>query len=68
MRKPELIAAVARETGLPESKAGDVVNSVIATITSTLANGDEVSISGFGTFRVASRPARDGGIRRPASR
>ncbi len=60
MRKPELIAAVAKETGLTESKAGDVVNAVIATITATLAKGDEVSFSGFGTFRVAARPARDG--------
>jgi nucleoid DNA-binding protein len=60
MRKPELIAAVARETGLAESKTTDVVNAMIATITATLAKGDEVSISGFGTFRVANRPARDG--------
>ena len=60
MRKPELIAAVARQTGIPESKAGEVVNAMIETITTTLADGDEVSISGFGTFRVAVRPARDG--------
>jgi DNA-binding protein HU-beta len=60
MRKPDLIAAVARETGLPESKAGDAVNAMISAITKTLASGDEVSISGFGTFRVASRPAREG--------
>ena len=25
-----------------------------------LAQGDEVAISGFGTFRVAARPAREG--------
>jgi DNA-binding protein HU-beta len=60
MRKPELITAVARDTGLPEGKAGDAVNAMIAAITKTLANGDEVSISGFGTFRVATRPAREG--------
>jgi nucleoid DNA-binding protein len=60
MRKPELIAAVARKSGIPESKAADMVNSVFATISEVLAEGDEVAISGFGTFRVAARPARDG--------
>jgi DNA-binding protein HU-beta len=60
MRKPELIAAVAKKNAIPESKATAVVNSVFETIGEVLAEGDEVSISGFGTFRVAHRPARDG--------
>ena len=60
MRKPELISAVAKKTGMPESKAADAVNTVFATISDVLADGDEVAISGFGTFRVAVRPARDG--------
>jgi DNA-binding protein HU-beta len=60
MRKPELIAAVAKKTGMPESKASDAVNSIFTTISDVLADGDEVAISGFGTFRVASRPAREG--------
>ena len=60
MRKPELIAAVAKKTGMPESKASDAVNSVFGTISDVLAQGDEVAISGFGTFRVAARRAREG--------
>jgi len=60
VRKPELIAAVAKKTGMPESKAAVVVNSVFDSIGEVLADGDEVSISGFGTFKVAFRPARDG--------
>jgi len=60
MRKPELIAAVAKKTGMSESKASDAVNSVFGTISDVLAQGDEVAISGFGTFRVAARPAREG--------
>jgi DNA-binding protein HU-beta len=66
MRKPELIAAVAKKNGIPESKATAVVNSVFDTIGEVLADGDEVAISGFGTFRVALRPARDG--RNPQTR
>lgn len=60
MRKPELISAVAEKSGLSETKAANAVNALIGAITSALADGDEVSISGFGTFRVAVRAARDG--------
>jgi DNA-binding protein HU-beta len=60
MRKQDLIRAVARETSKPESQIGPVINSVFDTIQQALADGDEVAISGFGTFRVVERPAREG--------
>ena len=60
MRKPDLVAAVAKQSGLPEAKAAAIVSSVFETISDVLSDGDEVAISGFGTFRVAFRPARDG--------
>jgi DNA-binding protein HU-beta len=60
MRKQDLIRAVARETSKPESQITPVVNAVFDTIQRTLAEGDEVAISGFGTFRVVERPAREG--------
>jgi DNA-binding protein HU-beta len=60
MRKQDLIRAVARETSKPESQVEDIVNSVVLTIQHALAEGDEIAISGFGTFRVVERPAREG--------
>lgn len=60
MRKQDLVAAVAQETGIAESKINQTVTAVFAAIEGALASGDEVSISGFGTFRVTERPARDG--------
>ena len=60
MRKQDLIRAVANDTSKPESHVGDVVNAVFARIQRALAEGDEVAISGFGTFRVVERPAREG--------
>ena len=60
MRKQDLIRAVARDTSKPEAQVSEVVNSVFATIQQALADGDEVAISGFGTFRVVERPAREG--------
>jgi DNA-binding protein HU-beta len=36
------------------------VNAVFDAIERALADGDEVALSGFGTFRVVERPAREG--------
>ena len=60
MRKQELVAEVANETGMPESKVNQAVSAVFSAIEGALAKGDEVSISGFGTFKVTDRPAREG--------
>jgi DNA-binding protein HU-beta len=60
MRKQDLIRAVARDTSKSENQVSDIVNAVFATIQQALADGDEVAISGFGTFRVVERPAREG--------
>ncbi|MBX3070025.1 MAG: HU family DNA-binding protein [Thermomicrobiales bacterium] len=60
MRKQDLVAAVAQETGISESKVSQAVTATFAAIEGALAKGDEVSISGFGTFKVTERPARDG--------
>jgi DNA-binding protein HU-beta len=74
MRKQDLIRAVAKETSQPESRVTPVVNAVFSTIERFLAeqarvkapDRDEVAISGFGSFRVVTRPARVG--RNPQSR
>lgn len=60
MRKQDLIRAVANQTAKPESQIGPVINAVFDAIQQALADGDEVAISGFGTFRVVERPAREG--------
>ncbi|MGI8476533.1 MAG: HU family DNA-binding protein [Thermomicrobiales bacterium] len=60
MRKQDLIRAVAQETSLAESKVAAVVTSLFDVIERALADGDEVAVSGFGSFRVVDRPARAG--------
>lgn len=61
MKKGELIEAVQQAANLDSKKqAEDVVEAVFSTITKTLANGEEVGITGFGTFRVSKRAARMG--------
>ncbi|MCC6314440.1 MAG: HU family DNA-binding protein [Thermomicrobiales bacterium] len=60
MRKQDIIKNVAREAKLTESQATAAVNATIDSIQDALAQGDEVTISGFGSFRVVERAAREG--------
>jgi DNA-binding protein HU-beta len=60
MNKSELIEAVANSAELSKASAGKVVDAVIASITNTLKEGDQVAIAGFGTFLVRHREARTG--------
>ena len=60
MNKAELIDAVAASADLPKASATRAVEAVVEAITATLKGGDQVSLVGFGTFAVKSRPARAG--------
>ena len=61
MTKDGLVEAVMKAAGL-ETKAGAhrIVEAVFDTITKTMARGEDVAITGFGTFRIAKRAAREG--------
>lgn len=43
-----------------KAAAHRAVEAVFETIIKTLSKGEEVAVSGFGTFRVAKRAAREG--------
>lgn len=60
MRKQELVRSVAEATGHSEAQATKAVNAVFDSIQSSLADGEEVTVSGFGSFRVVERSARQG--------
>ena len=60
MNKTELIAATALATGLTKRDSERVLNTALEIITATLANGEKVQLSGFGTFDVRYREARMG--------
>jgi DNA-binding protein HU-beta len=45
--------------------AKQIVDSILAAIVDATAGGDEVSLAGFGKFKLQSRPARSG--RNPAT-
>ena len=60
MKKDELIALVSEKAGITKKSAGEAVNTVIEGITSALEKGDGISFTGFGSFKVIERPAREG--------
>ena len=60
MNKSELIDAVASKTGLSRSDAANATDALLDSIVSTLQQGDQVTLVGFGTFSVRARAARSG--------
>jgi len=58
MNKGDLIEAVFNKIGGTKKAAEEAVDMVFDTITKTLAKGDEVAVSGFGTFLAKKRQAR----------
>jgi DNA-binding protein HU-beta len=64
MNKRDLIDAISGRMG-DRKTATEAVNAVLETIQSTVAKGDKVSITGFGVFEKAIRPART--ARNPAT-
>ena len=60
MRKQDIIREVADAAGLSEAQATKAVNATFDAIQNSLANNDEVQLSGFGSFRVVERAAREG--------
>lgn len=61
MTKAELVAAINAKANLgSKAKADGVLNVVLASITEALANGETVTLTGFGSFKVANRAARVG--------
>jgi len=60
MTKQDLVAAVAAGAGVSKRVASDALEAVLSTVTKELKKGNNVTITGFGTFRVSHRAARTG--------
>jgi DNA-binding protein HU-beta len=60
VNKAELVARVARETGLTKADVSRVLDGVLEWITRSLRRGERVTLVDFGTFLVTRRRARAG--------
>ena len=60
MNKVELADAVATKTGMGKADAEKMLNAFVDVVTEQLKAGSEVTLTGFGTFKVSDRKAREG--------
>jgi DNA-binding protein HU-beta len=60
MNKSDLIAAVAEAAGISKSDAASAVDATFVTIADALKDGVDIRLTGFGSFGVADRAAREG--------
>ena len=61
MIKADIARAVQGKASLTVKEATDAVELVLATLKETLAEGETVKLSGFGTFLVKKRGEKKGG-------
>ena len=60
MQKTDFIKAVAEKASVSQKETKIVIDSALAVITEQLQQGEKVTLTGFGTFEVRSRQAREG--------
>ncbi|KPJ63735.1 MAG: DNA-binding protein [Syntrophobacter sp. DG_60] len=60
MTKAELIAGIAKDTGLTKADSERALNSFLAFAKSTIKKDGRLPLAGFGTFVVVKRKARTG--------
>ena len=65
LTKAQIVDLIHEELPFPKNKSTDVIENLIEIIKSTLANGEDVLISGFGKFCVKNKRERRG--RNPAT-
>jgi DNA-binding protein HU-beta len=65
MNTTELIAKIAEAHGVSKAQAKSILEDIFKDIVDSAASGAEVSLSGFGKFKVKVTPEREG--RNPAN-
>ncbi len=60
MNKSQLIDKIAVGADISKAAAGRALDAIIASVTESLQEGDQVALVGFGTFVVRERAARTG--------
>jgi DNA-binding protein HU-beta len=60
LNKTELIEHIAQHADISKAAATRALEATFSAVTTTLKNGDAVSLVGFGTFVVTERESRTG--------
>jgi DNA-binding protein HU-beta len=65
MNNNDLAESLAASNGLTKANARQLVDDLFTAIVEAAARGEEVSLTGFGKFKIKDTPAREG--RNPAT-
>jgi DNA-binding protein HU-beta len=60
MTKTEFVAKFAEKTGFTKVDSEKAVNAFLETVTDSLKTGEKVVFTGFGSFEVTERAAKEG--------
>lgn len=60
MNKAQLVDQIAAKSELSKADAGKALDAFVASVTDALADGERISLVGFGSFSVDRRDARTG--------
>lgn len=60
MSKDNLVKAISDQTQLPKKEASDALDAIFKVIEQSLSQGEDISLIGFGSFKVSKREERNG--------
>ncbi len=60
MTKAEIVAVVASKTGVEKNAVQNVIEAFMEAVKSTMKNGDNVYLRGFGSFIIKKRAQKTG--------
>ena len=60
MNKDALVAEIAAKNELSKKDVETVTDNMVEIVTKSLQGGNKVTLTGFGTFKVSKRAAREG--------
>ena len=60
MNKGDLVSAIASKTGFTLKDADEAYKAFVTAVIEGLKKGEDVTLAGFGTFKVKERAARTG--------
>lgn len=60
INKDALVDAISEKLGLSKKEVEGVLESLTDLVTEELRKGNKVTLTGFGTFRISNRSAREG--------
>ncbi|MEH2029398.1 MAG: HU family DNA-binding protein [Nostoc sp.] len=60
MNKGELVDAVAAKANITKKQADEVISAFLSVVTEAVANGEKVTLIGFGSFERRERSEREG--------